>query len=93
MASNEERLRSIDWRAFTPDDSPMTPLDVMADPLHKDLATPEVAVGDPAFDFELPIYDFSDGGERATDRRLRLSAAARERPVALIFALIFGSYT
>jgi hypothetical protein len=87
--SNEERLKSIDWRAFTPDDSPMTPLDVMADPVHKDLATPEVAVGGPAFDFDLPVYDFSDGTERATDTRLHLAAAARERPVALIF----GSYT
>jgi hypothetical protein len=87
--SNEERLKSIDWRAFTPDDSPMTPVDVMADPVHKDLATAEVAVGEPAFDFELPVYDFSDGMERATGASLRLSDAAGERPVALIF----GSYT
>jgi hypothetical protein len=79
----------MDWRAFTPDDSPMTPLDVFADPVHKDLASAEVAVGEPAFDFELPVYDFSDGSERATGARLRLSEAARERPVALIF----GSYT
>ena len=79
----------FDWRAFTPEDSPKTPMDVMADPMHRDLATPKLGPGDPAFDFELPLYDFSDGTEKATGDRFNLRSAADERPVALIF----GSYT
>jgi hypothetical protein len=79
----------FDWRAFTPEDSPKTPMDVMADPIHQDLSTPALATGDPAFDFDLPLYDFGDGTERATGERFRLREAADERPVALIF----GSYT
>ena len=51
--------------------------------------TPTVAPGSPAFDFELPVFDFSDGAKRATGRTFQLSAVSAERPVALIF----GSYT
>jgi hypothetical protein len=80
---------AFDWRKFTPEDSPKTPMDVMADPIHRDLATPDLAVGDPAYDFELDLYDFSDGSERATGGRFSLREAAQSRPVALIF----GSYT
>jgi hypothetical protein len=79
----------IDWRAFTPDDSPRTPADVFADPVHRDLATAKLAQGDPAFDFDLPVYDFSDGSRVETGRRFQLRAAASQRPVALVF----GSYT
>lgn len=79
----------MNWRAFTPEDSPKTPMDIMSDPGHLDLATAKLAAGDACFDFELPVYDFSDGTEKATGRTFSLSAATRERPVALVF----GSYT
>ena len=79
----------FDWRAFTPEDSPKTPMDVMADPVHQNLQAPEVEQGGPAFDFERPLHDFADGVGRETGQSFRLSQAAAERPVALIF----GSYT
>ena len=81
--------QGFDWRAFTPADSPKTPMDVLADPVHQDLAIAKLATGGVAADFELPVYDFGDGTERATGATFRLSDAARQRPVALIF----GSYT
>jgi hypothetical protein len=61
----------------------------MADPLHRDLSTAKLAPGDPACDFERPLFDFRDGTGRATGESFRLSRAAARRPVALIF----GSYT
>jgi hypothetical protein len=79
----------FDWKAFTPDDSPLTPMDVMADARHQQLSTPDLVRGDPAYDFTSPIYDFSDGTEVATGDEFNLVTAAREKPVALIF----GSYT
>jgi hypothetical protein len=79
----------FDWRAFTPDDSPKTPAEVLSDPAAQRLGTPDVEQGDPAFDFTRPLYDFSDGTERATGAQFRLTEAAAVRPVALIF----GSYT
>jgi hypothetical protein len=79
----------FDWRAFTPEDSPRTLPDILADPVHRDLATAKLGPGDPAFDFDLPLYDFSDGTRVATGRRFRLQSAAAARPVALVF----GSYT
>jgi hypothetical protein len=79
----------IDWRAFTPEDSPKTPMDLFADPVHRDLATAKLAQSDPAFDFELPVYDFSDGTRVETGRNFHLHGAASKRPVALVF----GSYT
>ena len=85
----EIRSGAGELKAITPDDSPKGLPDVMADPVHQDLSTARVAEGEPAFDFELPLYDFSDGSERATGKNFRLSLAAAERPVALIF----GSYT
>jgi len=80
---------SFDWRAFTPEDSPMTPMDMMADPVCRDLATAKLAVGDPAFGFDLPIFDFSDGTQRTTGEQFHLHDVAANRPVALVF----GSYT
>jgi peroxiredoxin len=53
----------------------------MSSPLYRDLMTAKHAVGDEAFDFELPRLDGSGA--------VRLSDFAGERPVALIF----GSYT
>ena len=79
----------FDWRAITPEDSPKGLPDVMADPVHQDLATATVETGGPAYDFELPVYDFSDGSEHTTGETFHLRSATAQRPVALIF----GSYT
>ena len=51
----------IDWRAFTPADSPMTMPDVLADPRRQALSTPTVEPGGAAYDFSGPVYDFSQG--------------------------------
>jgi hypothetical protein len=71
----------------TPADSPLTLADAMASPVYLALRTPDLAVGDPAFDFELPLLDRET--HRRTGETFRLSSHAGERPVALIF----GSYT
>lgn len=65
----------------TPADSPLTLDDVMSSSRYRDLMTPELAPGGPAFAFDLPLLE----GEG----RVRLADFAGERPVALIF----GSYT
>jgi len=88
MAEAPQR-QGFDWRSMTPGDSPKTPRDLLADPAVRDLATAKLAEGDPAFDFDLPVYDFSEGVERATGERFRLLDVAETQPVALIF----GSYT
>ena len=62
--------------------------DVMASPRYRDLSTPRVAPGEPAFDFELPLLDGTGDGVM-TGKTVRLSSFAGERPVALVF----GSYT
>jgi hypothetical protein len=64
----------------TPADSPLTMADVLASPVYRDLMTPKLAPGDPAFPFELP---------RDTGELVRLSDYAGRMPVALVF----GSYT
>jgi len=92
MASGNDGMqrqlpKGLDWKAFTPEDSPKTPTDVLAE--YRDLGTPDLGPGDPAFDFERPVFDYSDGTEKATGRSFHLQAVAAERPVALIF----GSYT
>jgi hypothetical protein len=46
-------------------------------------------IDDEAYGFNLPVFDFSEGIERATEESFDLQAIARERPAALIF----GSYT
>jgi hypothetical protein len=87
---SERKLPSgFDWRSITPEDSPKTPLDMMADPAAKALRTADVEAGGPACDFSSPVYDFSNGHKVITGRRFNLLEAAREKPVALIF----GSYT
>jgi len=67
----------------TPTDSPLTLDDVMASPIYLALRTPDLAVGDPAFDFELPLLD-GETHER-TSKTVRLSSFAGDRPVALVF--------
>lgn len=71
----------------TPTDSPLTLHDAMASPVYLALRTPDLAVGDPALDFELPRLD-GETHER-TGETVRLSSFAGGRPVALVF----GSYT
>ena len=73
----------------TPDDSPLTLKTLMSREDYRDLSTPKLAEGDPAFDFELPRHDFSDGTAVATGKTVRLSEFRSVQPVALIF----GSYT
>ena len=80
---------NFDWQAFTPADSPKTPMDIMADPQHQRLATAEVSAGGPAYGFSAPVYDFSTGARVATGDVFNLLDSARVQPVALIF----GSYT
>ena len=64
----------------TPPDSPLTMADVMASRVYRDLMTPKLGPGDPAFPFELP---------RDTGELVRLADYAGRMPVALVF----GSYT
>lgn len=66
---------------LAPKDSPLTLHDVMASEDYRDLATPKVAEGDLAPDFELPRLD--SGGTA------HLASLLEERPVTLVF----GSYT
>ena len=87
--SDPKQPPAFDWRAFTPDDSPMGLPDVMANPVHQDLSAAKLAEGDPAFNFDLPIFDFSSGSRVETGRRFQLQSTAANRPVALVF----GSYT
>jgi hypothetical protein len=89
MAESPKMPEGFDWRQFTPEDSPKTPMDVTADPKWQDLGTANLAAGDDAYDFTSAIYDFSDGTEKATGKHFHLADVAREKPVALIF----GSYT
>ena len=79
----------FNWRAFTPEDSPRTPVDLMADPKSQDLRTPKLGPGDPAHPFARPLFDYAEGKGRATGETFDLLDACREKPVALIF----GSYT
>ncbi len=79
----------FDWQAITPDNSPKTPMDIMADPVHQSLSTADLSEGDTAYNIHSPIYDFSDGTEKATGKIFDLAEVAKEKPVALIF----GSYT
>ena len=71
----------------TPADSPLTLETAMASPLYRRLMTPELAPGEPAFPFELPLLDPET--HRPSGELVRLADFAGERPVALIF----GSYT
>jgi hypothetical protein len=71
----------------TPADSPLTLADVMSSPFYGGLMTPELAPGDPAFPFELPLLDPET--HRPSGKRVRLAHFAGVRPVALVF----GSYT
>ena len=84
-----EKDIGFDWRSITPEDSPQTPMDVMADARHQALATASLKQGDRAFDFTRTLHDFTSSQERSTNVEFNLLDSAREKPVALIF----GSYT
>jgi hypothetical protein len=73
----------------TPEDSPLTLKMLLRRDDYRDLSTAKLAAGDPAFDFELPRHDFSEGTAVATGETVRLSSFRSSKPVALIF----GSYT
>ncbi len=79
----------FDWQKFTPEDSPKTAPEIIADEYHQKLSTADVQVGDLAYNFSSPIYDFSSGVQASTGKHFDLIAMAQEKPVALIF----GSYT
>lgn len=72
----------------TPHDSPLTMRDVMSSPIHRDLMTAKLAVGDPAYDFTLPRLH-RKGAQTRPGRPVSLASFRGRRPVALIF----GSYT
>jgi hypothetical protein len=76
-------------RSDTPADSRLTLEELVARADYRELMTAKVAVGDPAFDFELPRYDFAGGDGSPTGSSVRLADFQWVRPVALIF----GSYT
>jgi hypothetical protein len=60
---------------------------VLESPFYRALSTPRLAVGDPAFPFDLPLLDADT--HAPTGETVRLGDFAGERPVALVF----GSYT
>jgi len=61
--------------------------DVLASPSYRALMTPDLAPGDAAFPFDLPLLDPET--HEPTGDRIRLADFAGGRPVALVF----GSYT
>jgi len=71
----------------TPADSPLTMDDVLSSPRYRELMTPDLAPGDPAAPFALPLLDAAT--HTPTGATARLADFAGERPVALVF----GSYT
>ena len=74
-------------RPETPADSPLTLEQAMSSPLYQRLMTPELAPGEAAYQFELPLLDPET--HQPSGERIRLADFAGKRPVALIF----GSYT
>jgi hypothetical protein len=73
----------------TPLDSPLTMDEVLASDLYRDLSTPKLSTGDPAYLFELTRLEARDGGAAAAAKPTRLADYVGSRPVALVF----GSYT
>ncbi len=73
----------------TPADSPLKMEDALASSAYRELSTPKLAIGDPAFDFELPLLDVNDGTLQTSGDAMRLRDFRGLKPVALVF----GSYT
>ena len=61
----------------------------MTSALYRDLTTPKLSEGDPAFAFTLPQLDLRKGLARPTGKTVSLASFAGRKPVALVF----GSYT
>ena len=74
-------------RPETPADSPLTLEQAMSSSLYQRLMTPQLAPGEAAYQFELPLLDPET--HQPSGERIRLADFAGKRPVALIF----GSYT
>lgn len=89
MRPENPKVKDSMAASFTPADSPRTLEDYMASETRRDLSTPDVAVGQIAADFTLPVYDFSSGSREVTGETIHLLGVATNEPVALIF----GSYT
>ena len=83
----EERADMI--RAITPDHSAKTAQEVHGEERNIRLRSADVAAGDVAPDFDLALYDFSDGTRVETGETFHLQSEAANTPVALVF----GSYT
>lgn len=81
--------RDDPYAHITPADSTKTFHDVLQDAEFIRLAAPNLAAGDPCFDFDLAVYDFSSGKRQETGETFHLLDACADRPVALLF----GSYT
>ncbi|MFV1991621.1 MAG: hypothetical protein ACC652_12860 [Acidimicrobiales bacterium] len=77
------------YAKITPEDSTQTMLEAFSDPDFANMTVPTIAEGEPAYDFDLALYDFSSGARTDTGKTFRLQAMAANQPVALIF----GSYT
>jgi hypothetical protein len=73
----------------TPPDSPLSMQDVLTSPLYRDLMTPKIATGDPAYGFTLPLLDQRSGNAKPTGESVSLATYRGRKPVALVF----GSYT
>ena len=56
MAEPTKLPEGFDWRAFTPEDSPKTPMEVMSEPSHLRLSAADVVQGEDAYDFKSPIF-------------------------------------
>ena len=54
--ANREMPEGFDWKAFTPDDSPMTPMDLWESEKHQDLSNAAVSEGEPAHPIRLPVF-------------------------------------
>jgi hypothetical protein len=91
MTTDQEMLdaRAEMLKAITPAHSAKTAQEVHSEERSIRLRSADVGAGDVAPDFDLAIYDFSDGNRVETGRTFHLQSAAKNTPVALVF----GSYT
>ncbi|MFV1991860.1 MAG: hypothetical protein ACC652_14100 [Acidimicrobiales bacterium] len=77
------------YAKITPEDSTQTMLEAFSDADFANLTVPTISEDEPAYDFELAVYDFSSGGRVETSQTFHLQEKTKNQPVALIF----GSYT
>ncbi len=77
------------YAQITPPDSAKSFQDVRDDIDFIKLARAQLVNGGPCFDFEQPLYGFSDGKFQQTGKTFHLLEACTRQPVVLVF----GSYT